>query len=130
LAVDKKILDRVDKLLRLSAPNSNTNENERASAALEASKLIAEHDLIVKPREVRRKVTRPRAQTQQPSPWPTPVWSAQGTSMPGWARSRAARDGVCEDPECRGLIHRGDVVWARIVGFDTQYLHLGADCGW
>lgn len=130
--MDKKVLDRVEKLIRLAAPSSNTTIEERQSAALEACKIIAENDLTVKPKEEKKKRTRHANTYSQPQAWgPQAPWGGQAQNPPqGWARSRAARDGWCEDPECRGPIAKGDQVWARIIGFDTQYLHLGGDCGW
>lgn len=129
--MDKKILERVEKLLKLGDPSKNNSIHECHSAAVEACKLIAEHDLVVKPREAKRRVVRSRQTNPYPPQQPSySTWGAQGSTPPGWAKSRAARDGVCEDPECQGPIYRGDSVWARIVGFDTQYLHMGGDCGW
>jgi hypothetical protein len=43
-----KVIERAEKLLRLASPTSGSTEHERAAAALEAAKLIAEHDLVVR----------------------------------------------------------------------------------
>ena len=75
MALEPKIAERIAKLLRLAAPSSGTTEGERASAALEAAKLIAEHKLVVaepqpveKPRQRRaRPRSRPADRPTRPS---------------------------------------------------------------
>lgn len=52
---DEKILDKVAKLLRLAAPGSNAPESERASAALEAARLIEKHDINLHTLDTMRK---------------------------------------------------------------------------
>lgn len=125
MSVDKKIIERAEKLARLASPASNTTISERQNAALEVCKMISEHDLVIRPREQKRKTRRSAPIVRQPSN----PWSVQQVP-PGWARSVATRDGVCADPDCGGTIFRGDRVWAKITGFDVTYLHIGEDCGW
>lgn len=47
MTASPKIVERVNKLLRLAAPSGGSTEGERTSAALEAAKLISEHGLTV-----------------------------------------------------------------------------------
>jgi len=131
-----RIIHRVEKLLRLAAPSSNTNEHERASAALEAAKLIQEHDLVVaareKPKPVRVERTRRQRTAQNQSVgWGSVAARPSERGFPlGWSRSTAARDSVCADPQCGEIIERGEPVWIRMKGFDVEYLHINGPCGW
>ncbi len=67
---DQKTLDRVAKLLRLADPKSGAPEPERASAALECAKIIAEHGLsvVVPPTPPKRR--------RAPAPTPAPIYHA------------------------------------------------------
>jgi len=132
VSIDRKINERVEKLLRLAAPSSNTSEPERVSAALEAARLFTEHNLVVQGPKRKAFRTRPpttAATTTAPS-WNTPWGAPQEPSPPGWGRSVAARDSVCADPDCQEAICRGEPVWMRMNGFKVEYIHLGAECGW
>ena len=140
MSVDKKILDRVEKLLRLAAPSSGTTDAERASAALEVAKLVSEHGLeVVKQEAPKRDGGRPR--TPRPGAYPPPPWPTGSRSSgayppprppapPGWAQSVAARDAACADPTCRGPIARGEPVWMRMNAFYVEYVHRDGACGW
>lgn len=80
---DAKTIRRVENLLRLAKPSGGSSEHERASAALEAAKLIAEFDLVVRNREEapappkRPRTPRARPQRPQPQSW---VVTASGPS--------------------------------------------------
>ncbi len=58
------VVDRVNKLLALSA---SSNMHEARNAALLAAKLIREHGLEVRERDVRRKTPRPTPKPKRPS---------------------------------------------------------------
>lgn len=153
---DAKIIRRVENLLRLARPDANTSDHERASAALEAAKLFAEHDLVVRDKNEApvvpppRKRARPKPPPSRPQSWvvtktvyrngappdtsryeaaPNPFEDSR-RPPPGWMRSIAARDGVCADPDCRGAIERGEPVWMRGRGFEIEYLHVDGPCDW
>jgi hypothetical protein len=120
---DDRVIARVDKLLRLAAPDSNTSEHERASAALEACRIISENNLSVCRRTVEKKRAA-RAPRQRATP------ASKPTDVNNWRQGIAQFDAPCADPECEQAIHAGDPVWARFCGFTEQYIHVGADCGW
>ena len=73
MPADTKTLRRVENLLRLAKPSAGSTEHERASAALEAAKLIAEHDLVVRNREEApappKRPRAPRQRPQRPQSW-------------------------------------------------------------
>lgn len=127
MAVDPKIIERVDKLMKLAAPSSGAADPERVVAALEAVRLFSVHDLVVSPREHKKRAARAKSA----APPSTTTGGAARSPIPAmWRKSIAARDSVCADPECQGLIERGDEVWMKIDGFRVEYLHVGEDCGW
>lgn len=123
--VDRKLLSRVEKLLRLAGPQSNTTEAERTSAALEAARLFNENGFLIAAKEEKEKVSRRR-----PAPANPPSYVGHNyQSFAPWFRSVATSDSVCVDPDCDEAIERGDDVWARENG-RIEYLHFGRDCGW
>ena len=104
-----KIVERVEKLLRLAAPRSGSTEPERASAALEAAKLIDEHDLVVSREEKRRK--------REASIVMKDVWFMS-----------IALD-FCSCSACSELISKGDHVWTRVVrAGQAEYRHNMVPC--
>lgn len=136
-----KIIERVEKLLRLASPTSGSTEHERSAAALEAAKLIAEHDLTVKERELPPPKP-PRRERPATKPFHGVIIHGEGKGKPfpprptgpggGWMRSTATRDSVCADPSCGEEIARGDPVWLRHQAgtFNVEYLHIDGPCGW
>lgn len=142
MSVDPKIVARIEKLLRLAAPTSGTTEPERQSAALEAAKLFAQHDLCVKPREpVKKRASQPRqpyAAAAAPIVWPPSPPPSQYRRDPfqvrmdgsDWMEGFAARDAVCVDQDCVVMVRRGDPVWMRLKGDHVEYLHRHGPCGW
>lgn len=131
MAIDVKILSRVEKLLKLAAPTSGTTEAERTSAALEAAKMIAAHNLVVREREAarpKRPIPRQPRRSQ-----PTPQWMMRPPDpASGWVRSTAMTNGICVDPDCGEPIIRGDDVYMKLQGFSVVYVHAGGTgpCGW
>jgi hypothetical protein len=127
-------IEQVEKLLRLAGPKSGTTEHERASAALEAARLIEEHDLVVRER---KRSPKKRAEPKTERAWsgsephqrrePTPTASAP---PPGWTKSIARTDSTCCDPDCGEPIAGGESVWMRIRGYEIEYLHADGPCGW
>lgn len=95
-----RVLERVSKLLRLAAPDSQASEAERASAALEVVRLIVECDL---------RLTSPRQSDKSSGKW-----------KPG----AAARLDLCSF--CRGPIGIGEKVLVKSVLFGSKYAH--PDC--
>lgn len=144
MAVDEKVLKRVEKLLRLASPSSGTTEAERFSAFQEASRLFVENDLVVREREPapsrrQRAPERPR----QPEPQYSPFYSAyspppqyhqyQGPTYPPtsqWEQTVATEDAICADPTCGRLIQQGTTVYARVKHGDIEYLHRDGPCDW
>jgi hypothetical protein len=106
---DDRAVDRVEKLLRLAAPSSGSTEHERASAALEAARLIEDYDLELRPRvSARRRHARDRQQ--------------EGERVNAWLLSVALDHVGCS--ACGGLISPRDVVWLRIREDHTpEYRH-------
>jgi len=101
--VDDKILARVERLLRLAAPSSNTTLQEREVAAVEAARLIEEHDLVLTRRERRGRASRERereASGRRPR---------AAASDENWSLRRVQQHTHCSF--CSGLISPGDVVW-------------------
>jgi hypothetical protein len=103
-ASDDKIVDRVEKLLRLAAPDSNTTESERASAALEAARLVAEHGLVVSRRGANVEVA-PHA----------------------WVLTQALNYHGCS--HCGSVISPRDIIWMRTLpGHRQEYRHNSPKC--
>lgn len=130
-AASKKVavscnLKRIENLLRLAAPASGTSEHERASAALEAARLIAEHDLTVVPKEtVKVPIRRERTRTKTTS---TP----HGRRYPGppWYYCNLGCDVNAHCDACGGHIERG-AVWMRSDGPRAIFRHAGnGPCPW
>jgi hypothetical protein len=129
MSVDLKIIDRIEKLLRLAAPSTNS-EHERTSAALEAARLFSEYPLMIVPKEKKRS-TRSRAKPPAPpqqSPWAPTIVPQSFSLKPGWCRSVAARDSVCDIEDCGGPIYRGDPVWMRMDAYRVLYIHVDGPC--
>lgn len=132
-----KIAARVAKLLRMAAPTSGATLPERESAAFEAARLFAEHDLDVCER---KKAKRTPAAAPPPA---TPDWRATYDPMwPGyreqeeqrkprtpprpqhWEESYAEHSSFCADPTCGQPISQGDPVYLRYKGgYVLEYLH-------
>jgi hypothetical protein len=131
MSVDPKIIDRIEKLLRLAAPSTNS-EHERTSAALEAARLFSEHPVVIAPKEKKRS-SRSRAKPSTPppqhqSPWAPTIVPQDFGQRPGWCRSVAARDSVCDIEDCGGAIYRGDPVWMCMEGYRVKYIHVDGPC--
>ena len=125
-----KTIGRVEKLLRLAAPNSGATDAERVSAALEAAKVFSENGLTV----ARKEAPAPKMRVRQPPSYTAPQsyppqYTAPRRPHTDWTRSVAARNTFCADVNCCGPISRGDPVWIRHVGMDVEYLHIDAPCG-
>lgn len=116
MPVDAKILERVEKLLRLAAPASHSTEHERTSAALEAARLFSEHNLIVQEKKKPRPRKPPRSSYYSPPSTPP-------MSYPSWERTRSPLETHCADPECQGDIALGEKVWLRHTGLKIECLH-------
>jgi hypothetical protein len=131
MSVDLKIIERIEKLLRLAAPSTNS-EHERTSAALEAARLFSEHPVMIAPKEKKRSSrsrTKPSAPPpQHQSPWASTFVPSAYTQKPGWCRSVAARDAACDLEECGGPIAKGDPVWMCMEGYRVKYLHVDGPC--
>jgi len=152
-AVDKKILERIEKLLHMAGPKSGAAETERQIAASEAIKLFNEHDLVVREREQRPK-RRGQPRTRQststpsstvyeqpppppgynPSAYPSDVYPSRPASMPGaeWTKAHAPYDTICLLPGCGELISEGDPTWVRLKNGVFEFLHADrtGSCGW
>lgn len=106
MADPDKVLDRVEKLIRLAAPTSGTTQSERESAALEIVRLICEHNLTLRE---------------------TPPAEARAVHIArhAWVLTIALQHSGCSS--CGGKISPGDRIWARvrpddIVEFRHNYL--------
>lgn len=108
--MDDKVVSLVEKLLRLAAPSSGTTDHERVSAALEAARLIEEHDLEV----IRRPIPEPLLIV--PSPW------TRSIAIYHWYPG-------CRCYVCRDAIDQQLIVWTRSVGRQRQFRHMGCG-GW
>lgn len=104
---DDKIVDRVEKLLRLAAPESNTTEGERESAALEAARLIAEHGLVVSRGRERRELVE--------------------VAPHAWVLTQALNYHGCAF--CGSVISPRDIIWMRTLpGHRQEYRHNSPKC--
>lgn len=96
MPADQKTLQRLSKLLRLAGPSSGTSEAERASAALEAARLIEEHDIdfgAEKPQRASRSTGRASVKNV-------------------WVLSMAPYN--CGCAECHKPISKSDIVWIKV----------------
>lgn len=137
---DRKLGERIEKLLRLAAPSSNSTEAERISAALEAARLFAGSALVIaskpEPPPPRKKTHASRGGWTQPpeARYAQPVTfnSVGGPfSHPGsgWAPTTAQDSEMCS--HCGETIDKGAAAWVQIKGFTVMYLHNGnGPCGW
>lgn len=107
MAADPKILTRIGNLLRLAAPSSGTTDAERASAAIEAARLIEEHDIRI---------------DEIPRPSKGPVRVAPDA----WVMSVALQHSSCS--ACHGAISPDDIVWLRIVKGHREFRHNYGKC--
>lgn len=98
--VDDKVLARVERLLRLAAPSSNTTLQEREVAAVEAARLIEEHDLVLTRRERRERRSRRETEHRPRAP---------SSSDDNWSLRRVQQHMHCSF--CGGLVSPGDVAW-------------------
>ncbi len=112
-ADEDKTLRRIEKLLRLAAPSSNSTEAERVSAALEVAKLFDEHPFAI-----------------------VPVAEGQARERAEHKRARVARNvwmmtialQHCNCSHCNTLISRGDHVWVRIIDNRAEFRHNAGPC--
>ncbi len=109
MPADPKVLDRIEKLLRLAAPTSGTTEAERSSAALELVRLMSEHNVSVRGEEA---APPPRRRA--------PV------SRNVWMPSRALQH--CSCSYCTKLIAPGDIIWIRVTGHRVENRHNYTPC--
>lgn len=90
---NKKIVDRVEKLIRLA--NSTTFDNERNTAAVEAVKLLHENKISIGKKQDNPKEIAPRRRSRavrrpEPPQPPPPL-----TYYPTWIDVRAQSDETC-----------------------------------
>lgn len=109
MSADPKVLDRLQKLLRLAAPASGTTEHERAAAALEVARLVADFDINIG--EAARSHSTPTAKEVQ-----------HGV----WVQSIALQP--CGCTKCGGHISKADIVWVRIVNGHAEFRHNYGIC--
>lgn len=115
MASQEKTLKLIGKLLRLAAPDSGTNENERSVAALELARLISENNLSIGD-------SVPTAQQSH-----QPQQQKQKVAHGIWLLSVALQHTSCE--QCGRMISRADVIWLRVVeGRGIQYRHNTDSC--
>lgn len=107
---DPKILRRIDDLLRLAAPASGTTDHERASAALEAARLVAEHELTFLDSESVRERARRETSVRH------------GV----WVLTIILQHCSCE--ACHTNISPQDHAWVRIVNGSARFRHNYGDC--
>lgn len=113
MGVDRKVIDRIEKLIRLASPSSGTTDEERSVAALEATKLIDKYDLTIIPREHKTEIPRKR--------------KPKGDVHPGgWVKTRAVNHTICCN--CHKLISPGDTIWARVHGTHVEFFHNYRPC--
>lgn len=137
---DEKAAALVAKLLKLAAPDSGASEAERASAALEACKLIAENNLSVATQTAARARRAPTVTVVYSSG--PPVWSpsAAAPSPYGWdprpfadtnstpfRPARAPFETTCGVQGCARSISEGESVWRRTKNGSVEYVCVG--CG-
>lgn len=108
MTADQKALDRIGKLLRLAAPSGGSTEHERASAALEAVRIIDELGV---------KVTFDSGEAPPPH---------RNVVRGAWVVSIALDFAGCSS--CHGRISRGDAVWIRVVQNRVEYRHNYKPC--
>ncbi len=107
----------IKKLLRLAAPSSGTTEAERASAALEAARLIAEDNVQIG-----------STPTSKPVPPTPPQPRSSGPLYNVWVLSVASRHCGCS--VCGKLISADDTVWVRVnAKLEREYKHRHGACG-
>lgn len=128
MAADKRILERVNKLLRLAGPSSGTTEAERVSAALAAADLVEKHNLTVIEAEPVSRASMRAPQKRAPSSSSAYAPIRRRPSPPQFRMSIAARSGVCM--ECDEPIEENSKVWFRLRNLQPEYIHADGRCGW
>jgi hypothetical protein len=108
-----RAVERVQKLLRLAAPDSGTTEHERANAALEVAKIIAEHGLAVAVPEpvVKKRRATPRPQAQPPPQRHHSYEYRQWAPPSGSDWTEADVPSRCNCVVCGRLLCAGEVGW-------------------
>jgi hypothetical protein len=107
VANNERLRERIDKLLRLAAPKSGATEAERISAALEAARLVDEHDITFGA----------NGHAQRPS----------RISRNAWTVSIALDHVSCS--HCHQKISPRDIVWLRVCeGNRVEYRHNYRPC--
>lgn len=113
MSVDSRLLDRIDKLMKLAAPDSGTTDHERTSAALEAARLYAEHGVTLSDRQ--RDDKRPHRRDKDK------------VHEHAWVLSIALQHAGCS--ACGGKISRADAVFIRVrTDMTLEYLHNMRPC--
>ena len=107
----QRIRERLDKLLRLGAPQSGTTEAEQLSALREAARLVSEHNIhFSEPDEEERPQKR------------------KAVSRNTWMLSVALDH--CSCSYCHQLISPRDVIWLRVkLDNEIEYRHKYQPCG-
>lgn len=106
--LDEKIRDRIEKLLHLAAPSSGTTDAERASAAIEAARLIQEHAVTFR--------------TEQPKPE-----RGHKIMRNAWVLTKSLDRHGCAF--CGKLISPNDIIWVRVLRVDhIEYRHNCVPC--
>lgn len=120
MSADRKVVDRIEKLFRLASPASGTTEHERASAALELVRLMAEHNIAI---GGEREEEQPRSRRREPRDS-----GPKATKMRGvWALLPSYWRTDCS--ACGNIIAPGDIVWIRVLdGNEVQYRHNMHPC--
>ncbi len=113
MTVDQKVLERIEKLLRLAGPSSKGSDHERASAALEAARLFDKHDV---------ELTEPK-----PTGRASKVSAKSAVKDNAWVLSIALQPSGCS--HCGNKISRGDAVWIRVTkDYSVEYRHNMRPC--
>ena len=124
----------VDKLVRIARADSGASDAERASAALEACRLISEHDLCYAPAACAPAIpdyraawpARPTA-TSGAQVQTSPTSAAMSATTP-YRAATAAYDVTCGIEGCGGKIFGGERCWRRHKNGQVEYVH--ASCWW
>jgi len=107
---DPKILERIDKLMRVAAPGSGATDSERANAALEAARLVSKHGVQFHDSDSLREHTQKETQVRH------------GV----WVQTIALQH--CNCSHCNKQISREDHAWVRIVEGRAQFRHNYGSC--
>lgn len=116
MAVDKKIIDRLENLLRLASPESGTTDHEREVAALEIVRLMVKHSIGFG-----------EAPERQTSSRGANGGGASRVSSHAWVLSKALQHCSCSN--CFSRISPGDIIWIRVMADRTvQFRHDYGPC--